>query len=276
MSQHPLISKIEQHMVLVEGGTFMMGSEEYGHERPVHEVELDNFYISRYLVTQEIWEEVMEENPAQFSGSNTRRPVESISWHQCQKFLKKLNELSDYSYRLPTEAEWEYAARGGRYRSLLNGKIDNLTYAGSNYLEEVAWWDENSHEETQPVGRKRPNALGIYDMSGNVDEWCQDWYDRDYYQSCVDNQITNNPPGPTSGGTKVVRGGSWFNSMLTITSASPFASASILLLTAITWVFVSCGTRFRFPLFLFERSEGIIGRRCHPFGRRPSRNFLRG
>ncbi len=141
---------IEQQMVWVEGGEFMMGGEMYDDEQPIHRVSLDSFFIQRCAITQEIWQLVMGENPAQFPGKD--RPIEQVSWEDCQKFLERLNEGNGKTYRLPTEAEWEYAARGGKYESLHRA----LEYAGSNLLEEVAWGDENSHYGSVQVGKSAP------------------------------------------------------------------------------------------------------------------------
>ena len=157
-----LTSDISFDMILVEGGTFMMGSEDsdaLSSEKPVHEVSLDGFYIGRYPVTQSLWRAVMgnDNNPSYFKGNE--RPVEQVSWQDAQVFIQKLNGLADKPYRLPTEAEWEYAARGGK-------QSEGYKYAGSNKLKEVAWYRGNSHSETKVVGLKYPNELGIYDMPG--------------------------------------------------------------------------------------------------------------
>ncbi len=191
-------------MVQVEGGTFQMGSEDgEDDEKPVHEVWLDSYMIGQTEVTQELWLAVMGSNPSFFKGPD--HPVEQISWNDIvNDFLPKLNKLTGKNFRLPTEAEWEYAARGG-------SKSRGYKYSGSNDIDEVAWYDDNSNGTTHPVKSKAPNELGIYDMSGNVWEWCQDWYASDYYLSSV----TKNPKGPTSdssGSFRVNRGGSWFNS----------------------------------------------------------------
>ncbi|MCB9267768.1 MAG: SUMF1/EgtB/PvdO family nonheme iron enzyme [Lewinellaceae bacterium] len=192
-------------MIFVEGGAFMMGSdsgERVWREDPIHEVELDGFYIGKFSVTQALWKAVMGEdnNPSYFKGAN--RPVEQVSWEDTQAFFQKLNELSGRQYRLPTEAEWEYAARGGN-------QSEGYEYAGSNKLKEVAWYEGNSHGETNIVGLKYPNELGIYDMSGNVWEWCQDWFSEDYYEECHKQGKVKNPRGPGQGTGRVLRGGSW-------------------------------------------------------------------
>ena len=147
-------------------------------------------------VTQELWEAVMGSNPRKFSGS--QRPVERVSWNDCQEFITKLNNLTGKNFRLPTEAEWEYAARGGN-------KSKSYKYSGSNTIDNVAWYGSNSSSRTHDVKTKQANELGIYDMSGNVYEWCQDRYDRKYYQ----NSSQTNPTGPMSGSLRVLRGGSW-------------------------------------------------------------------
>ena len=164
-----------------------------------HELSLSDFYIGKYPVTQAIWETVMGDNLSDFKGED--RPVKSVSWDDIQKFLKKLNKLTGKAYRLPTEAEWEYAAKGGN-------KSKGYKYAGSDNINDVAWYDDNSGGETHPAGQKAPNELGIYDMSGNVWEWCHDWYDPNYYQDSP----RENPKGPSSGTDRVLRGGSWGSS----------------------------------------------------------------
>jgi formylglycine-generating enzyme required for sulfatase activity len=156
--------------------------------------------MGKHLVTQALWEAVMGNNPARFKGAN--HPVEQVRWEDIvNTFLPKLKTMTGKSYQLPSEAIWEYAARGGKHHS-------PCQYAGSNKLKEVGWYDDNSHGSTQPVGKKLPNELGIYDMSGNVWEWCSDWYGSDYYK----NSPTDNPKGPSSGSSRVLRGGGWVNS----------------------------------------------------------------
>ena len=187
-------------MVYVKGGTFTMGcTPEQGsdcddYERPAHEVKLSDFYIGKYEVTQSVWQSVMGNNPSDFRGDNL--PVENVSWNDIQEFIRKLNERTGKSYRLPTEAEWEYAARGGN-------KSNSYKYSGSNNAGDVAWIYDNSVGRTHSVGTRNANELGIYDMSGNVWEWVQDWYGE--YSG---GQLTN-PTGYSSGSTRVVRGGSW-------------------------------------------------------------------
>ena len=188
-------------MVNVQGGTFTMGAtkeqrdDAWSSEKPAHKVTLSSFMIGQTEVTQELWEAVMGSNPSGFKGPML--PVEQVSWDDCQEFVKKLNALTGLNFRLPTEAEWEYAARGG-------SKSQGYKYSGSNNLDDVAWYDYNSGIKTHIVATKRPNELGIYDMSGNVCEWCQDWYFTYYYSSSP----SSNPTGPASGSSRVNRGGS--------------------------------------------------------------------
>lgn len=196
------LATLEAHMVRIEGGSFDMGSDAYDDEKPIHRVKLDAFALCRYPVTQGLWREVMGADPEELYFTGADRPVENVSWDDCQAFLKHLNGrvglAAAQGYRLPTEAEWEYAARGGRYGQ-------DFGYSGSADLDEVGWYNENSYGETQLVGLRAPNALGLCDMSGNVWEWCQDWYDGEYYaQSPADN-----PQGPADGAFRVNRGGSW-------------------------------------------------------------------
>ena len=196
----PVKDGISIDMVRVEAGTFTMGAtaemeDPEDDEKPTHRVTLSNdYYIGKYEVTQGLWQAVMGNNPSNFKGDNL--PVEQVSWYECQDFLSKLNRLTGKKFRLPTEAEWEYAARGGN-------KSRGYQYSGSNNLSDVAWYRVNSGDKTHAVGTKQANELGIYDMSGNVWEWCQDWYGN--YSS----SSQTNPTGATSGSDRVVRGGSW-------------------------------------------------------------------
>ena len=189
-------------MVRVEGGTFTMGatreqgSDVESREKPTHQVTLSSYYIGKTEVTLELWEAVMGLNPNFFEGTNL--PVESVSWNYCQTFVTKLNELTGKNFRLPTEAEWEFAARGGN-----NSR--GYKYSGSNTLSNVAWYTDNSDDTTHPVATKAPNELGIYDMSGNVSEWCSNW-NGDYSSSSQ-----YNPTGPSSGSDRVRRGGSYYS-----------------------------------------------------------------
>ncbi len=195
-------------MKWVKGGTFQMGatseqgSDADSDEKPAHSVTVSDFWIGETEVTQALWQAVMGNNPSRFHGSN--RPVEQVSWNDCQTFVNKLNSLlsgqlpAGRKFRLPTEAEWEYAARGGN-------RSGHYKYSGSNNLGSVAWYDGNSGNTTHDVKTKNSNELGIYDMSGNVWEWCQDWYDSSYYG----NSPRTNPTGPSSASDRVSRGGGW-------------------------------------------------------------------
>ncbi len=194
-------------MIFVEGGDFDMGGsdpEALDREKPVHRVRVSSFCMAQYPVTQTLWESIMNsENPSRFKGDS--RPVEQVSWEDAQQFIKRLNDLTNQSYRLPTEAEWEFAARGGRYS-------EGFLYAGSDKLKEVGWYDENSGSETQPVGQKLANELGIFDLSGNVYEWCEDRYrGSEYYEVCANQGTVEDPQGPESGANRVIRGGNWSN-----------------------------------------------------------------
>ena len=196
----PVKNGISIDMVKVEAGTFMMGAtsemkDPYDDEKPVHQVTLTNdYYMGKYEVTQALWQAVMGKNPSYFKGDNL--PVNYVRWKDCQRFISKLNSMTGRKFRLPTEAEWEYAARGGK-------KSRGYQYSGSSNISDVAWYDGNSGDKTHPVGTKQANELGIYDMTGNVLEWCQDWYGS-YYSSSQ-----TNPTGATSGSRHVNRGGSW-------------------------------------------------------------------
>jgi formylglycine-generating enzyme required for sulfatase activity len=183
----------EDGFVLIAAGEFMMGGNKYPDERPVHKVIISKaFEIGKYQVTQAQWETGMDGNPSRFKGANL--PVETVSWDDAQEFIQKLNAKNDsYIYRLPTEAEWEYACRAGT--------TDD--YAGN--LDEMGWYNENSEGRTHPVGEKKANAWGLYDMHGNVSEWCMDWYHKSYYT----NSPEVDPQGPNSGTSRVFRGGGW-------------------------------------------------------------------
>ena len=196
-----MVKGVEFKMIKVEGGTFSMGatseqgSDAYDDEKPVHSVTISDYHIGETEVTQELWQAVMGSNPSCFKGDN-QLPVERVSWYDCQEFIKELNRLTGKKFRLPTEAEWAYAARGGKYSR-------GYKYSGSNDADEVAWYARNSGDETHHVKTKKANELGLYDMSGNVWEWCNDWYGS--YQS---NSQTN-PTGPLEGESRVLRGGGW-------------------------------------------------------------------
>ena len=196
----PVKDGVNIEMVKVEAGSFNMGAtpemenpDEF--EKPVHRVTLtNNYYIGKYEVTQALWQAVMGSNPSYFKGDDL--PVEQVSWNDCQDFISKLNAMTGKRFRLPSEAEWEYAARGGK-------KSRGYQYSGSNTLGNVAWYEGKSGSKTHAVGTKQPNELGIYDMTGNVWEWCQDW-DGSYSSS-----PQTNPTGAASGSRRVIRGGCW-------------------------------------------------------------------
>ena len=197
----PVNSNVYVELVKVEAGSFNMGAtpemenpDEF--EKPVHRVTLtNNYYIGKYEVTQALWQAVMGSNPSCFKGDDL--PVERVSWNDCQDFISKLNSITGKRFRLPTEAEWEYAARGGK-------KSRGYQYSGSNTLGDVAWYSDNSGSKTHAVGTKQPNELGIYDMAGNVDEWCQDRY------GSYSSSPQTNPTGAASGSDRVTRGCDWF------------------------------------------------------------------
>ena len=186
----------EPEMVFVEGGTFQMGSSSgQSDEKPVHSVPLSAFNIGKYEVTQAQWKAVMGNNPSNFTGCDDC-PVENVSWNDVQQYISKLNSQTGKNYRLPTEAEWEFSARGGK-------SSKGYTYSGSNDLNAVAWNTDNSGSKTHSVGGKQANELGIYDMTGNVWEWCSDWY------GAYNSYSETNPTGASSGQYRVLRGGSW-------------------------------------------------------------------
>jgi formylglycine-generating enzyme required for sulfatase activity len=201
-SKDAILADLVNNMVRVEDGTFTMGatseqgSDAYDWEKPVHQVTLSSFSIGKYEVTQEEWEAVMGSNPSFFKGA--KLPVEKVSWDDCQEFIRNLNALTGKRFRLPTEAEWEYAARGGN-------RNQGYKYAGGNTIGSVAWYTDNSGRETHHVGQKQSNELGLYDMAGNVWEWCQDCYDSSYYGKSP----STNPVNNTSVSGRVYRGGGW-------------------------------------------------------------------
>ena len=213
-NDNPLNSLFASNMVFVEGGTFTMGQSAVAEpaaagdstdddspradELPAHEVTLSDFYISKYEVTQAQWIAVMGENPSYFAEGGDY-PVENISWGEVQEFLAKLNELTGENYRLPTEAEWEYAARGGKYS-------ESYRYSGSDNVDEVAWYSADNLTQPSQVGQKEPNELGLYDMSGNAFEWVFDWF------GAYSAESQTNPKGSATGEHHVLRGGSWKHS----------------------------------------------------------------
>ena len=213
VNQEPLTNRtftangVNFTMVGVQGGTFQMGSNDggaYSNQKPIHSVTLSSYYIGQTEVTQALWKAVMGSNPSNFKGDNL--PVEEVSRYDCQSFITKLNQLTGEHFRLPTEAEWEFAAKGGR-------QSRGVKYSGSNTIGDVAWYDDNSGSKTHPVATKSPNELGIYDMSGNVLEWCQDW------EGNYSSSSQTNPTGPSSGSFRVIRGGDWLNNAACCRSA---------------------------------------------------------
>lgn len=195
------VGDVGLRMIYVEGGVFTMGgTAEQGedvkeYENPAHPVKVNSYYIGMTEVTQELWETVMGWNYAWNTDSN-QLPMEDVSWEECKEFVDVLSERTGKKFRLPTEAEWEYAARGG-------SKSGNHKYSGSDNIDDVAWYVSNSDDMTHEVGKKNANELGIYDMNGNVWEWCHDWYDT-YSTSSY-----NNPTGPKTGDFRIFRGGSY-------------------------------------------------------------------
>ena len=201
------VGNVSYRMIYVSGGTFTMGatSEMEGEydwdqpedeEKPTHQVTLSSYYIGETEVTQALWKAVMGRNPSRFKGDDL--PVGNVSWDDCQTFISKLNALTGKRFRLPTEAEWEFAARGGN-------QSRHTQYSGSSRIDDVAWYWSNCGEKTHPVKTKQPNELGIYDMSGNVDEWCQDRY------GSYGSYAQTNPTGASSGSKRVLRGGGWLS-----------------------------------------------------------------
>ena len=195
------VGSVSFDMIRVDGGTFQMGatneqgSDALSNEKPAHQVTLSSFSIGETEVTQELWEAVMGSNPSKFKGAS--HPVEQVSWNDCQEFIRKLNAKTGRQFRLPTEAEWEYAARGGR-------KSQGYKYSGSNTIDDVAWYTETTNDKgTRDVKTKHANELGLYDMSGNVYEWCEDWY------GAYSSSSQSDPKGPSSGSYRVLRGGRW-------------------------------------------------------------------
>ena len=190
------VNGVSFKMIKIESGTFQMGSENGEEdEQPIHSVTLSCFYIGETEVTQAVWKAVMGSNPSRFEGDNL--PVESVSWDDCQEFISKLSKKTGHRFALPTEAQWEFAARGGN-------KSRGYEYSGSNSVDDVAWHNGNSSYQTHPVGSKQANELGLYDMSGNVYEWCADWYG-DYSSS-----PQTDPTGSETGSIRVFRSCGWF------------------------------------------------------------------
>ena len=204
MDRTIMVGDVEFKMIYVKGGTFRMGATEgqgtgaYDNEYPVHIVDLDDYYIGETEVTQELWQTVMdgEMNPSWYEQAPTK-PVQNLSRADCLVFISRLNKLTGLTFVLPTEAQWEYAARGGKYNQ-------DKMFAGSDNIDEVGWYAFNSDSEVHEVAQKLPNELGLYDMTGNVWEWCSDYFSEDYYSQSP----KENPTGPVSGERFVFRGGS--------------------------------------------------------------------
>ncbi|KAB2824804.1 formylglycine-generating enzyme family protein [Aliivibrio finisterrensis] len=221
---HPVTQKIEETMVYVEGGIYVMGSDSPSAtkaEKPAHLVSVNDFYISKFEVTQELFESVMGSSLSYFQSPDI--PVNNLSWQQANYFIEKLNQLTGETYRLPTEAEWEYAARGGNLSQ-------NYTYSGSNNIDDVAWFTDNANNQAHPVGMKQPNELGLYDMTGNVGEFVSDAYDDTFYRfSPTDNP--NNARDEASGlAHKSVRGSSFsYKANESENYRRDFASQSIIM-----------------------------------------------
>lgn len=195
-------NSIGMEFVAIPGGSFMMGCQDGDecsrYEQPQHRVTISrSFYMGKYEVTQAQWQAVMGNNPSKFQGADL--PVDTVSWLEVQEFIDRLNKMEGGErYRLPSEAEWEYAARAGSETAFSLGDDEE-------HLEGYAWYEDNSEEQTHPVGQKEPNAWGLYDMTGNVWEWVHDWYDANYYGASQE----VDPMGPDSGPGRVFRGGSW-------------------------------------------------------------------
>ena len=211
---------VKLEMVLILAGNFKMGSpdtdkEAYSEEKPQHGVRITKpFYLGKYLVTQKQWEAVMGNNPSRFKGP--QNPVEKVSWEDCRQFLDKLNAKAgrqDGRFQLPSKAQWEYACRAGSGRKYCFGDEESG-------LGDYAWYDANSSGKTHAVGEKKPNAWGLYDMHGNVWEWCRDGYVEEYYA----HSPTDDPTAPATGSFRVIRGGGWYYGAKTCRSASRFIS----------------------------------------------------
>jgi len=205
--------KIHIETVMVQGGSFDMGSnDEAADRKPAHTVTLKDFKMGRYEVTEAQWNAVMGNNPSSYEYCSDC-PVVNVSWNEIQEFIQKLNAMTGKVFRLPTEAEWEYAARGGQ---ATRGK----KLSGKARPQTIAWYEANSKNHIHKIGRKQPNELDLYDMSGNAEEWCADWYGKDYYTK----HDTNNPTGPDGGNSRVVRGGSWESTLseLTVTRRAAY------------------------------------------------------
>lgn len=194
------LNGVKLEMVYIPGGEFLMGSNESRDEGPIHRVKLSPYFIGKYPVTQAQWKAVMGNNPSRFQGDDL--PVETVSWQDANKFCETISAKTGKTYRLPTEAEWEMACRAGSNTRYYFGDDKKL-------LGEYAWFSENAGGKTHPVGQKKPNDWGLFDMHGNVWELCADWYDGSYYGECDKLRIVTDPLGPAAGSLRVIRGGSW-------------------------------------------------------------------
>ncbi|WP_373604473.1 formylglycine-generating enzyme family protein [Vibrio sp. UCD-FRSSP16_30] len=200
---HPIVAKIEADMILVEGGSFIMGSNSQhanASEQPAHEVTVDDFYISKFEVTQSLFEEVM--GPSRSFFKDPQIPVNNLSWQQAYFFIERLNELTGQHYRLPTEAEWEFAAIGGN-------QSQGYAYSGSNNIDDVAWFSGNANNQAHRVGQKKPNELGLYDMTGNVGEFTIDAFESTFYRNSPTHNPSNEQHTDIKLAHKSVRGGSF-------------------------------------------------------------------
>ena len=200
---------VKMEFVLIPDGSFMMGTDKVDNAKPVHRVTITKpFYLGKFEVTQEQWEKVMGSNPSKFKGA--KNPVEQVSWEDCQKFLEALKErVSGQTFRLPTEAEWEYACRA-------RSKTDYSYGDSPDKLRDYAWFNDNSEKQTHPVGQKKPNPWGLYDIHGNVWEWCADWHGEYSGKSATD------PTGSATGSARMLRGGSWSDRAATSRSANRY------------------------------------------------------
>jgi formylglycine-generating enzyme required for sulfatase activity len=196
------LNGVKLEMVYIPSGEFLMGSNEYSDEGPIHRVKLSPYFIGKYPVTQAQWKAVMGNNPSRFQGDDL--PVETVSWEDAKKFCETISAKTGKTYRLPTEAEWEMACRAGSNGKYCFGDDEKL-------LGEYAWYGQNSDDKTHPVGQKKPNAWGLFDMHGNVWEWCGDWYGGRYYSECEKQGLVTDPQGPATGSYRVARGGGWNN-----------------------------------------------------------------
>ncbi|MGC9403469.1 formylglycine-generating enzyme family protein [Vibrio genomosp. F10] len=221
---HPIALQIDQEMVLVEGGTFTMGSNSPNAtkaEKPAREVTVNSFYIAQFEVTQALFESVMGASHSFFQDPQV--PVNNLSWQQANYFIEQLNELTGEAYRLPTEAEWEFAATGGT-------KSQGFTYSGSNNIDDVAWFAGNSKNRAHPVGQKMPNELGLYDMTGNVGEFVIDAFDDTFYRFGPTDNPNNAHHSDVHLSHKSVRGGSFaYDATLSENYRRDFASQSIIM-----------------------------------------------